>query len=161
MGDEAEDVVARLGLEPHPEGGFYRETYRHRPPDGGRAAVAHIYYLLPAGHRSVWHRVDVTEIWHLYAGAPLRLTLSSGRMKVRHIILGSRIGLGERPHFVVEPWTWMTAVSLGGWTLVGCTTAPAFTFEGFELAPPDWQPGSPADEPGGRHHDINRRGKGR
>ena len=134
------DIIVRLNLLPHPEGGFFRETFRQRSRDGTRGHLALIYYLLPEDHRSAWHRIDATEIWHFVCGDPLRLTLSSAGCGTRRIVLGTRLEAGENPHTVVEPWTWMSAVSLGGWTLVSCTTAPAFDFAGFELAPPGWEP---------------------
>jgi uncharacterized protein len=141
------DIVARLDLQPHPEGGFYRETFRQRPADGGRGTLALIYYLLPENQCSAWHRIDATEVWHFVAGAPLCLTLSSAGCGTRRSVLGIRLEEGESPHVVVPPWTWMTAASLGAWTLVSCTTAPAFEFAGFELAPPGWLPDSDCDAP--------------
>lgn len=138
---EAESIIAALGLEPHPEGGHYRETYRHRPPDGGRGASTAIYYLLRAGERSHWHRVDVDEMWHWYAGATLRLSISEDSLDPVDHLLGPDIREGERPQVLVPGWAWQSAESLGAWTLVGCTVAPAFEFSGFEMAPPDWTPG--------------------
>ncbi len=138
---EAESIIAALGLEPHPEGGHYRETYRHRPPDGGRGASTAIYYLLRAGERSHWHRVDVDEMWHWYAGATLRLSISEDGLDPVDHLLGPDIREGERPQVLVPGWAWQSAESLGAWTLVGCTVAPAFEFSGFEMAPPDWIPG--------------------
>ena len=138
---EAESIIAALGLEPHPEGGHYRETYRHRPPDGGRGASTAIYYLLRAGERSHWHRVDVDEMWHWYAGAPLRLSISEDGLDSTDHPLGPSILEGERPQVLVPGSAWQSAESLGAWTLVGCTVAPAFEFSGFEMAPPDWIPG--------------------
>ena len=135
----AEEIIARLGLVPHPEGGHYRETFRHVPEGGGRGAVTVIYYLLEAGERSAWHRIDATEIWHHYAGAPLELTVADegGR---KTLVLGSDVAAGMAGHGVVPARAWQSAKSLGAWTLVGCTVAPAFQFEGFELAPPGWTP---------------------
>jgi hypothetical protein len=138
---EAEALIARLDLAPHPEGGHYRETFRHRPADGGRGAMTAIYFLLTAGQRSHWHRVDAAEIWHYYAGAPLRLSVSQdGRATVAHR-LGPAIAQGEAPQIVVPEGAWQSAESLGAWTLVGCTVGPAFDFAGFELAPKGWAPG--------------------
>ncbi|HEX6978595.1 MAG TPA: cupin domain-containing protein [Alphaproteobacteria bacterium] len=137
----AVDIVRALDLRPHPEGGYYRETFRHRPPSGGRGAMTAIYYLLQAGEVSAWHRVDAAEIWHYYAGAPLLLTLSADGHDSTPARLGPDIGAGERPQILVPPGCWQTARSLGDWTLVGCTVGPAFEFSGFELAPPGWQPG--------------------
>ncbi len=137
----AAEVADRLALAPHPEGGWYRETFRDDAPGDGRGHSTAIYYLLGDGDRSHWHRVDAVEIWHHYAGAALQLSLSAdGRSVVRHR-LGVDIGAGEAPQVVVPRRTWQSAVSLGAWTLVGCTVAPGFVFSGFEMAPPDFAPG--------------------
>lgn len=136
---DADEVIARFGLEPHPEGGHYRETFRAQAPMGGRGAVSAIYYLLRAGENSAWHRIDAVEIWHHYAGASLRLSLCSDGLKVTERLLGT-VAEAE-PHLVVPTGCWQSAVSLGDWTLVGCTVAPAFEFSGFEFAPKGWQPG--------------------
>lgn len=133
-------LIQRLGLQPHPEGGHYVETHRHRAPDGGRGAVTCIYFLLQAGERSAWHRVDATEIWHHAAGDPLVLILSPDGHQVTSHRLGPDLMAGDRPQLVVPPACWQTAATLGAWTLVSCIVAPAFQFEGFEMAPPDWHP---------------------
>jgi predicted cupin superfamily sugar epimerase len=137
----ADDVVRRLELQPHPEGGFYRETWRDPKTDAnGRAASSLIYFLLGAGDVSEWHRVDAAEVWHYYAGAPLVLTQSPNGHDAHAAHLGPDIMAGQSPQLVVPAHHWQTATSLGAWTLVGCTVAPAFDFAGFELAPPDWRP---------------------
>lgn len=137
----ADEVVRLLGLQPHPEGGFYRETFRSPAPDGARAASTAIYYLLRAGDVSAWHRVvDADEVWHHYAGAPLELTLSDGRRR-SSVRLGADLTAGERPQAVVPAGVWQAARPMGGWVLVGCTVAPGFDFSGFEMAPPEWSPG--------------------
>lgn len=136
---DADEVIAFYRLEPHPEGGHYRETFRAPAPNGGRAVVSAIYYLLKAGETSAWHRIDAVEIWHHYAGAPLRLSLCSDGMTVTERLLGT--GDAAEPQAVVPVRRWQSAVSLGDWTLVGCTVAPGFQFSGFELAPSGWQPG--------------------
>ncbi|HSU84720.1 MAG TPA: cupin domain-containing protein, partial [Thermoanaerobaculia bacterium] len=111
----AEEVVRLLGLQPHPEGGFYRETFRAPAPDGGRAASTAIYYLLREGDVSAWHRVmDADEVWHHYAGAPLELTLWDGRERTS-LRLGSDLTAGERPQAVVPAGVWQAARPLGGW----------------------------------------------
>ncbi|MBP2149493.1 cupin domain-containing protein [Xanthobacter flavus] len=138
----AEAVIALLELQPHPEGGFFRETFRETAPDGGRGASTAIYFLLRAGERSHWHKVDASEVWHWHAGAPLRLSIAAGGDR-RDLLLGPDLAAGERPQGVVPPFAWQAAESLGAWTLVGCTVAPAFDFAGFELAPPGWEPGQP------------------
>ncbi|MFN0042739.1 MAG: cupin domain-containing protein [Alphaproteobacteria bacterium] len=137
----AEDVVRLLNLAPHPEGGHFRETYRHVPQAGGRGAMTAIYYLLAAGERSQWHRVDADELWHHYAGAPLALALSADGTDREDLVLGAAFAEGARPQILVPSGTWQAARSLGAWTLVGCTVGPAFEFGGFELAPTGWEPG--------------------
>jgi hypothetical protein len=129
----AEEVVRRLGLAPHLEGGFYRETFRD-------PAGTAIYYLLRASDSSAWHRVGhAAEVWHYYAGAALELTFSTGRGRTV-VRLGPDLEAGEEPQAVVPAGVWQTARPLGDWVLVGCTVAPAFKFTQFELAPPGWQP---------------------
>ncbi len=129
-----------LDLHPHPEGGHYRETFRDpRCDENGRALSTAIYYLLAAGERSHWHRIDAAEIWHWHAGAALALQLA-GPQGVTTVRLGSDVSAGERPQAGVPAGTWQAAESLGAWTLVGCTVAPGFDFSGFELAPKDWAP---------------------
>lgn len=143
---DAAAVIRALGLQPHPEGGHYRETFRDPTAavDGApaRGASTAIYYLLQAGELSHWHRVDAAEVWHWYAGAALALTVSEDGRDAATQLLGPDLHDGQRPQAVVPAGAWQTAESLGDWTLVGCTVAPAFRFEGFEMAPPDWQPGS-------------------
>jgi len=138
---DADAIIQALELKPHPEGGFYAETWRDAAPEGQRGSSTAIYYLLRAGEISAWHRVDATEIWHWYAGAPLTLRLSDDGTQLRKILLGPDIAAGERPQGIVPPHGWQSARSLGAWTLVGCTVSPAFDFAGFELAPPGWEPG--------------------
>lgn len=140
-GLSAAEVVRLLDLAPHPEGGFYRETFRDAPAPGTtRAASTAIYYLLGAGDVSEWHRVDAAEIWHWYAGGPLVLTLSPDGHDAHAMHLGADLKSGQRPQIVVPAGHWQSATSLGAWTLVGCTVAPGFDFAGFELAPADWRP---------------------
>lgn len=134
----APEVIRLLDLSAHPEGGWFRETWRHVPEGGapaGRGAGTAIYYLLAAGERSHRHRVDATEVWHFYAGDPLELTVGEAR-----IVLGPDLAGGQRPQVVVPPHAWQSAVPLGAWTLVGCTVSPAFEVGGFELAPPRFVP---------------------
>jgi len=140
----AGDVIARLGLQPHPEGGHFRETWRARAASGERAAGTAIYYLLAAGEKSHWHRIDADEVWHFYAGAPLNLLVAAqGEEAVAHV-LGTDLAGGEVPQAVVPARQWQAAESTGAWTLVGCTVAPGFEFSGFEMAPPGFQPKSDA-----------------
>jgi predicted cupin superfamily sugar epimerase len=137
-----EEIIAALGMVPHPEGGHFVETWRHVPADGGRGAGTAIYYLLQAGERSHWHRVDAAEIWHWYAGLPMALSLSRDGVTVETIALGNDLASGARPQVVVPAGAWQSAVSTGAWSLVGCTVSPAFEFSGFEMAPPGWMPGA-------------------
>jgi predicted cupin superfamily sugar epimerase len=142
---DAAAIIRELGLQPHPEGGHYRESFRDPVTVGSgaaaRGASTAIYYLLQAGERSHWHRVDAAEVWHWYAGAALALTVSEDGNQAARRILGPDLAARQRPQVVVPAGAWQTAQSLGDWTLAGCTVAPAFRFEGFEMAPPDWKPG--------------------
>jgi uncharacterized protein len=135
----ADEIIARLGLQPHPEGGHYRQTFR--AADSPRGASTAIYFLLKGDERSHWHKVDADEVWHHYAGAALELSLSDEAGHVRRMRLGKDFEVGEQPQAVVPRNVWQAARSLGSWSLVGCTVAPAFEFEHFELAPPGWSPG--------------------
>jgi hypothetical protein len=137
----ADEIVALLGLGPHPEGGHYRETFRHLPAEGERGAMTAIYFLLKAGEASHWHRVDAAEIWHFYAGAPLDLAIAVDGGPAATRVLGPDLASGALPQIVVPAGAWQAARSRGAWTLVGCTVGPAFEFAGFELAPPGWSPG--------------------
>ena len=132
-------IIVALGLSPHPEGGHYRETWRDSGPDGGRGAGTAILFLLAEGERSHWHRVDAAETWHWHAGAPLTLRLSAGR-GASALRIGPNLAAGESPIGHVPAGTWQAAESLGRWTLLSCTVCPAFRFEGFDLAPPGWEP---------------------
>lgn len=140
-----EDMIQMLGLRPHPEGGHYAETYRTESTfvtsTPSRAHGTAIYFLLRKGERSHWHRVDADEMWHHYAGAPLELRTAADEQAVTTSILGKDLLAGERPQLLVPAGTWQAARSLGDWTLVGCTVTPAFEFDGFELAAPDFEPG--------------------
>jgi uncharacterized protein len=135
----ATEMIQSLGLRPHPEGGHYRETFRDSRRVESRPASTAILFLLARGERSHWHRIDAVEIWHYYAGAPLRLSLVDGS-KEEIFRLGGDIGAGEVPQVTVPARAWQAAESLGEWTLVGCTVAPGFSFDGFELAPANWSP---------------------
>ena len=136
----AADVIRLLDLRPHPEGGHFRETFRDPRRDASdRSLSTAIYFLLAAGERSHWHRIDAVEIWHWHAGAGLTLQIA-GSNGVTTIRLGADLTAGERPQVVVPAGAWQAAESRGAWTLVGCTVAPGFDFSGFELAPKDWVP---------------------
>jgi predicted cupin superfamily sugar epimerase len=139
---EAADLVAALGMEPHPEGGWYVETWQ--PPSdgaGSRPAGSAILYLLAAGERSHWHRLDVAEVWQYSAGEALELRVwVTGDAAITSCRLGPAVGSGDVVQAVVPIGAWQTAKPLGSWTLVGCIVAPAFEFAGFELAPEGWEP---------------------
>jgi predicted cupin superfamily sugar epimerase len=143
---DAGEVIERLGLVPHPEGGWYRETWRDLPADGGRGAGSAIYFLLDGHEHSHWHRVDAAEAWHHYAGAPVELAIVEGD---DHLVLtlGPDLAAGQEPQGVVPARAWQAARPVGGWALVGCTVSPAFDFSGFELAPDGWAPEG-WDQPG-------------
>jgi predicted cupin superfamily sugar epimerase len=140
----AEQMVEALGLVPHPEGGFYRETWREPAPDGGRARATSILYLLRAGERSAWHVVDARELWCFHAGAALELSLwPEGAPAVERVVLGGDACHGQRPQVLIAPGCWQAARPLGAWTLVAAVVVPGFEFAGFRLAPPGWEPPAP------------------
>jgi predicted cupin superfamily sugar epimerase len=140
----AAEVISLLELQPHPEGGHYRQTFRDsRVLEGGRPASTAIYFLLARGERSHWHKVDAVEAWHYHAGSPLLLEVAATvHGPIERFILGCDLVRGHRPQAIVPAEAWQAAQSLGDWTLVGCTVAPGFEFAGFELAPPGWGPKS-------------------
>jgi predicted cupin superfamily sugar epimerase len=137
---EPAGIVAVLGMKPHPEGGWYAETFRDAL-QGGRGHSTAIYFLLERGQVSAWHRVrDAAEVWHFYAGAPLVLTIHAEDGPVKRQVLGPDLAAGQRPQAVVAANAWQMAESVGDWTLVGCTVAPGFDFTAFEMAAPGWRP---------------------
>jgi uncharacterized protein len=140
MPASAQEIIDRLQLQPHPEGGWYREYWRG-PDAAGRGTGTAIYYLLQRGQRSHWHRIDASELWLYQAGGPLRLMMAEGDTIVERR-LGPDIQAGETLHMLIEPWAWQAAAPEGEWTLVSCVVTPAFEFSGFEMAPPGWEPGS-------------------
>lgn len=136
----AAEIIVRLDLKPHPEGGHYRETFRDSNLDAdGRSCSTAIYFLLARGERSHWHRVDAVEVWHYYAGDALILQIADDD-DARNIRLGNDLAAGEMPQAIVPARAWQAAATTGDWTLVGCTVAPGFEFAGFELAPKGWSP---------------------
>ena len=135
----AEEIIAHLALEPHPEGGWYRETFRDEPGNQGRPHSTAILFLLAQGEVSHWHRIDAVETWHWYGGAPLVLKVADDA-GVQEFRLGPDLFAGEHPQAIVPAHAWQSARSLGGWSLTGCTVAPGFHFDGFELAPQGWEP---------------------
>ena len=135
----AAELIAKLQLAPHPEGGHYRETFRDTRLIEGRPASTAILFLLARGERSHWHRIDAVEVWHFYAGAPLKLKIVDGS-KEEILRLGADVHADEVPQATVPARAWQAAETLGDWTLCGCTVAPGFDFGKFELAAKDWSP---------------------
>ena len=132
---DARHLIDSLGLKPHPEGGWYRQTWSADGP--GRASGTAILFLLQEGERSHWHRIDAVEIWHFHAGAPLLLQVAAAEAgPVQEILLGPDMLQGHAPQGIVPAHHWQAAQSTGAWSLVGCTVSPGFRFEGFDLAPP-------------------------
>lgn len=140
MSSTAQDLIRLLNLRPHPEGGHYREAFRDVRGGDNRARSTAIYYLLQAGELSHWHRIDVCEVWHWYAGSPLALSIAPARGAAVRRVLGCDIVAGERPQIVVPERAWQSASTLGAYTLAGCTVAPGFDFDKFELAPDGFEP---------------------
>ena len=141
----ADEIIETLRLLPHPEGGWYRQTWVAEGP--GRPAGTAIYFLLKAGERSHWHRVDAAEIWHFYAGAPLTLRIAETEAgPAREHLVGPDLATA-RPQVIVPAHHWQAAETTGDWTLVGCTVCPGFRFEGFELAPPGFEIPGASDAP--------------
>lgn len=137
---QADAIIQRLGLLPHPEGGHFLETFRDNEKINGRARSTAILYLLKAGETSRWHRIDAVETWHWYSGAPLELHLSPDGRSRQSLILGNLLAEGQSPQIIVPSRCWQMARSRGDYTLVGCTVAPGFEFSGFELADNGWEP---------------------
>ena len=135
---DAQKLIETLGLAPHPEGGWYRETFRHANPAGGRALATAILFLLDANERSHWHRLDAAELWLWHAGSPLLLSIDDGTRQ--DILLGGDALSGEAPQVVVPAGAWQAAAADHGWSLVSCVVTPGFEFAGFELKPPGWSP---------------------
>lgn len=144
--DSADKLIEQLGLAAHPEGGWYRETWRGDAGPSGRAGGTAIIFLLRAGEASHWHTVDAAELWLWQAGDPLELRLAaSDEGPVSSVILGSDVGAGQQLQGRVAPYEWQAARSFGqlqhGYSLVSCVVVPGFDFAGFTLAPPGWEPG--------------------
>lgn len=131
----AQEIIARLALAPHPEGGHYRQSWAAPGPDRPRATCIH--FLLAEGERSHWHRVDADELWFFHAGAPLILSTASAETGPRaDRLLGPDLAADQHPQLIVPRDHWQAARSTGAWTLVSCVVSPGFTFDGFTLAPP-------------------------
>ncbi|GBR36091.1 cupin domain-containing protein [Komagataeibacter oboediens] len=141
-----ESVRQALGLQPHPEGGSYREIWRDTPADGPRGAVSTIMFLLAAGERSHWHRVDAAEIWCWQGGSPLVLEIAPrADGPIERVTIGPLPEQGQVMQAVVPAGAWQAAFPEGAWSLTGCQVAPAFVFSSFELAPPGWSPQGEAE----------------
>lgn len=137
----AEALIASLGLAPHPEGGWYRETWRADAPEGARASATAILFLLEAGQRSHWHMVDAAELWFWHSGASLALLRADGDAgAVETIVLGPDVAAGHSPQGLIPTGWWQAAEAQDGWTLVSCVVSPGFEFSGFTLAAPGWSP---------------------
>lgn len=134
-------IIRQLELAPHPEGGWYRETWRADASPGARASATAIYFLLEAGQRSHWHRVDAAELWLWHAGAPLRLlTAPADAGPVSEALLGPDLASGAEPQRLVPTGHWQATETMSGWALVSCIVSPGFDFAGFTLAPEGWSP---------------------
>lgn len=146
LNEAAQALRDALDLKPHPEGGWYRETWRADARDDERAAGTAIHFLLAAGERSHWHAVDATEIWCWHAGDPLLLDMADrDEGNRRTVTLGADVGAGHAPQAIVPAHHWQAARPADGgtgYTLVTCIVVPGFDFDGFKLAPPDWAPGT-------------------
>lgn len=141
--DEAAAIVERLGLAPHPEGGWYRETWRADAAPGTRARATAIHFLLEAHQRSHWHRADAAELWFWHAGSAIALSIApEDAGPISRQVLGGDVFVGQAPQLLVPAGYWQAAEALGDWALVSCVVSPGFEFVGFELAAPDWQPGN-------------------
>jgi predicted cupin superfamily sugar epimerase len=143
----ASEIIERLELQPHPEGGWYRETWRAPAIENFRSAATAIHFLLERGQRSHWHRIDAAETWLFHAGDPLRLSQAKGDSgPITSLILGNEVLQGHVPQHVIPPKYWQAAepspAGTAGYTLVSCVVVPGFEFSGFQLAPPGWAPGS-------------------
>ena len=135
----SKDIIERLNLQPHPEGGWYRETFRDVPGADGRSRFTVIYFLLEADQKSQWHRVDASEVWLWHSGAPVKLVVREAG-QTAEITMGPDIDQGHQPQAIVPKNTWQMAEPMGGWALVSCVVSPGFEFDGFELAPEGWEP---------------------
>lgn len=132
----ANEIITKLGLAPHPEGGWYRETYRAEAETGARPVATAIHFLLQEAERSHWHKVDADEIWLWHAGAPLALSIAASEAgPAEDHILSGELAVGA-PQILVPAHHWQAARTTGAFTLVSCIVAPGFDFAGFTLAAP-------------------------
>lgn len=138
---EVKNIIKSLRLEPHPEGGFYRETFRDRKGNNkGKFASTAIYFLIIENHPTRWHKIKSSEVWHWYAGSPLKLYYAAPHSSVKEVTLGFNLQKKVHPQYCVPAGWWQKARTLGAWTLVGCTVAPGFCFKDLILAPENENP---------------------
>lgn len=131
----AQALIRKLDLAPHPEGGWFRETWRSEVRIGDHAAGTAILFLLEQGQRSAWHRVDADEFWLWHAGAPLQLRLAGEDIaSARELALGPNVLSGEQPQILIPAHHWQTAATTAGWALASCLVVPGFEFSGFTIA---------------------------
>lgn len=146
MNDQIKEIITKLDLKPHPEGGYFRETYRateeidsHALPDpfpGNRSYSTCIYFLLTSGNFSAFHKINQDEVWHFYDGAPVELHIISPEGQHSTHIVGRDLENGQTPQLVVPAHHWFASKVLddADYSLVGCTVAPGFDFADFTLA---------------------------
>ena len=133
---ESEKLINILDMKPHPEGGYFSESFRDQENN-----VSLIYYLLKKDQRSHWHRLTKNEILHFYKGDPLLVHVSQDGKRSYTNILGDNIDNKENMHVIINAGSWFSMVSSGEYSLIGCTVAPGFNYSDFELAPKNWEPG--------------------
>ena len=131
--NNSDEIIQKLEMIPHPEGGYFKESYRDKN-------VSLIYYLLNKNEKSHWHRLTKNEILHFYNGDPLKLLISKDGKNIEEIILNNKINNDQIFHYIVKAGTWFSMESQGEYSLIGCTVAPPFDYDDFELAPKDWKP---------------------
>ena len=134
--NNSDEIIKKLQMIPHPEGGYFKESYRNKN-------VSLIYYLLKKNEKSHWHRLTKNEILHFYNGDPLKLLISKDGKNIEEIILNNIINNDQIFHYIVKARTWFSMESQGEYSLIGCTVAPSFDYDDFELAPKNWKPGKP------------------
>jgi len=133
---DSDEIIEKLKMISHPEGGYFKESYRNEN-------VSLIYYLLKKNEKSHWHRLTKNEILHFYNGDPLKLLISKDGKNIEEIILNNKINNDQIFHYIVKAGTWFSMESQGEYSLIGCTVAPSFDYDDFELAPKNWRPGKP------------------
>ena len=129
-----DDLIKKLKLTPHPEGGHFAESFRD-----SKGGISLIYYLLKKGQTSHWHKLTKNEILHFYDGDPLRIYMSKDKKEISTVLLGRNINNKEYLHYIINSETWFGMKSTGNWSLIGCTVSPAFDYKDFDLASKDWK----------------------